>query len=1184
MYGSVLNFKLQLFLIVCACLLVTLVLGVRTLLAQEDDATLIRTFKSSQYLQNEARFSTLEQFPELFASNMLWEFPGDGNNYHPIGDWTRVVAQAMTDSGWDIFTFKLDRTETRRLTSNAGANTNPAMDHFAKRVVYTSNRHGTRDLFLASAEGSGDSIQLTSGESQDDWASWSPDGSRIAFASNRTGDWEIYTMNADGSDVQQITHDPAAHDVMPSWSSQGVIAWVKRTGIQGTIWTANGDGTNATAVTRNYPYLSNPYWNYAGTAIAFDADLDKDYFNEIALVDLANQMFVPLYDGGDWQDVWVNAWEPADDGDPLDSLLLTRISYAVQDNQAIVTNIQLEKRVVFDPKGESEVIASFAAQADWRISDDQAPVVSVDRLSPYTFVPSRGSAALWVSGNDPGGSGIVGYQMQESINGGEWSEPRHIEVYDGGLVQYNPPQTGTSIALRVRAYDRAGNYGNWTDSARATSWYYRAKLVGQVVDVWGNLLDNVQVTAPGLLLSAATTDATGHFEAYAANSGDYTVQVSKPGYADRPPMHVTVTEANEPEINQVFRLLPRENIIANGDFESSALSEWQTIGSGAPTVVADAAYSGNGGLLLSQLQSASVSPHLIPNGRATRYGSIQSVYDAQGGLHVTWPVWYGSVGNFIWIYYSYCSTPENCLEPTVATDGETNALAVVGDKAGLLDSKYVGSESAVHLRYWEKEADGWRLQQTWTLPKASPVPMLRSLLWVDSNDQLHAMWIDSTNGAMHSDQYFIFYTVRVDGIWQPVQQLDFTLSPYGTDIALLNTDRNTTELYVEGPSPSSPSNSYSQIWRFEWNGTMWGNPDLVHDSAHSQIVIDSMAVTQDTTGMRHLLIGNYFVYHLAELAGGGWSAPMQVVGMEDMGVKIGAVWGERGLVAYRHGGDGFRSGGYYKVLDENGNWTGLRCISLPTYCGRGDVSFAVNPTTKQLVMTHRLVLPTDEVAIYVTPLTTPVEEPLNGVQRMLDLRSVPHRPVFDFMVKVQQFDIESKTDKFKVWVETDKNRTLLFESIAENNHLGEAIWQRRTLDLSPWAKQAVTLTMALENVVDGNLAAVHLDELSLGAWTTPIIQSAVVEAVENEQNSVTDVRYRLRITGVNLMPNATVQIGQHIISDLTIQDSSRLEVVLPEILSPGFHPITLVNPGGASAQFTVWSRTGHHLLLPEVYR
>jgi Tol biopolymer transport system component len=47
--------------------------------------------------------------------------------------------------------------------------------------------------------------QLTSSPGTDDSAAYSPDGGRVAFLSDRGGSVEVYVMSADGSAVKQLT-------------------------------------------------------------------------------------------------------------------------------------------------------------------------------------------------------------------------------------------------------------------------------------------------------------------------------------------------------------------------------------------------------------------------------------------------------------------------------------------------------------------------------------------------------------------------------------------------------------------------------------------------------------------------------------------------------------------------------------------------------------------------------------------------------------------------------------------------------------------------------------------------------------------------------------------------------------------------------------------------------------------
>ncbi len=67
--------------------------------------------------------------------------------------------------------------------------------------------------------------QLTSGEYNNAYGNYSPDGERISFQSDRDGNWNLYLMDSDANQELRITNSPA-QDEMPVFSPTGrVIAF-----------------------------------------------------------------------------------------------------------------------------------------------------------------------------------------------------------------------------------------------------------------------------------------------------------------------------------------------------------------------------------------------------------------------------------------------------------------------------------------------------------------------------------------------------------------------------------------------------------------------------------------------------------------------------------------------------------------------------------------------------------------------------------------------------------------------------------------------------------------------------------------------------------------------------------------------------------------------------------------------
>jgi TolB protein len=95
----------------------------------------------------------------------------------------------------------------------------PAWSPDGKRIAFTSERDGDREVYVMNADGT-NPVRLTTTAGFDENPSWSPNGTRIAFDSMRDGNLEIYVMNVDGSGVVRVTDHPAI-DAIPAWSPDG---------------------------------------------------------------------------------------------------------------------------------------------------------------------------------------------------------------------------------------------------------------------------------------------------------------------------------------------------------------------------------------------------------------------------------------------------------------------------------------------------------------------------------------------------------------------------------------------------------------------------------------------------------------------------------------------------------------------------------------------------------------------------------------------------------------------------------------------------------------------------------------------------------------------------------------------------------------------------------------------------
>lgn len=112
-----------------------------------------------------------------------------------------------------------DGSGVTRLTDNDAGDWSPDWSPDGRRIAFTSDRNGNRDIYVMDADGSG-ATRLTDNDAVDHAPDWSPDGQRIAFHSGRDENWDIYVMNPDGSDIARLT-DNDAEDGSPAWSPGG---------------------------------------------------------------------------------------------------------------------------------------------------------------------------------------------------------------------------------------------------------------------------------------------------------------------------------------------------------------------------------------------------------------------------------------------------------------------------------------------------------------------------------------------------------------------------------------------------------------------------------------------------------------------------------------------------------------------------------------------------------------------------------------------------------------------------------------------------------------------------------------------------------------------------------------------------------------------------------------------------
>ncbi|MDO8678478.1 MAG: protein kinase [Acidobacteriota bacterium] len=164
-------------------------------------------------------------------------------------DGTRVAVNAA-DQEQDLWVWDLGRTTLTRATFDATFDLYPVWTPDGRRLIFSSERAGTRNLFSQAADGTGAVERLTESPNVQNLTAVSPDGRRLIFTE---------TARKTGQDVMQLTMD-GTRQVTPLVQSQ----FAERNGIvspdgRWLAYEANDSGRFEVFV-RPYPEVNSGRW------------------------------------------------------------------------------------------------------------------------------------------------------------------------------------------------------------------------------------------------------------------------------------------------------------------------------------------------------------------------------------------------------------------------------------------------------------------------------------------------------------------------------------------------------------------------------------------------------------------------------------------------------------------------------------------------------------------------------------------------------------------------------------------------------------------------------------------------------------------------------------------------------------------------------------------------------------
>jgi TolB protein len=185
----------------------------------------------------------------------------------------------------DLYIFHLYSGKTD-LVSSGGVNYSADWSPENDKIVYTSSKNdGNAEIYMRDMK-TGKEKRLTFNNIIDTSPYWSPNGKEIAFTSERSGSPQIYIMDAEGTNVRRITYEGSYHD-NAAWSPDGTrILYVSRIESRFDIYIYSLKNNTISKLTEKVGRNENPTWSPDGRHIMFSSNRTGSY-----------QLYTVDYDG-----------------------------------------------------------------------------------------------------------------------------------------------------------------------------------------------------------------------------------------------------------------------------------------------------------------------------------------------------------------------------------------------------------------------------------------------------------------------------------------------------------------------------------------------------------------------------------------------------------------------------------------------------------------------------------------------------------------------------------------------------------------------------------------------------------------------------------------------------------------------------------------------------------------------
>lgn len=223
---------------------------------------------------------------------------------HPSGD---QILYTLVDLDLDIGVMNPDGSNPVNLTFHPARDTNPKWLGDSNEILFSSNRHGTPNIFTMTSDGS-DITNISQGRGQDHLSSMSSDGNEIYFDSDRDGAKDLFVINLRTNEIKNLTSSDDIRETEPLISPNGeMIAYYTQTEESRDIYIINTDGSDPRQLTFTpAQYELGLNWSLNSQYLLFTSQ-DNDQY-DIFKIDVDTGEITQMTDdpSDDYAPLWIN--------------------------------------------------------------------------------------------------------------------------------------------------------------------------------------------------------------------------------------------------------------------------------------------------------------------------------------------------------------------------------------------------------------------------------------------------------------------------------------------------------------------------------------------------------------------------------------------------------------------------------------------------------------------------------------------------------------------------------------------------------------------------------------------------------------------------------------------------------------------------------------------------------------